>query len=436
MVEKNIFKLKNGIKVLLDKKQSHEAVTIIVFFKVGSRDESVEYSGLTHFIEHMFFKGTKKRINSNIITSAIDKYGGEFNASTDYDMTFYYIKINKQHFSVAIELLADLLFHSLFRQKDIDMESQVVLNELKLTRTNPSIYIQEVLAGLHYKYTDMEHSVGGDDDNVITSATSSKMLSYINHHYRPDNTLISICGDVDLNKKLLNKYFGSNTFSYQNNTQYDIKLRTDLNHFRSIQTQYRFLHKLYPVKNMKNSYIAIAFPAWKFNSPEYYACNIIHSLLGANMSSRLFTQLREKQGLTYSVQTDVPSYEDLGSFKISYGTEIDTPTIIKSIKIVMRELRKLKTKLVSPQELTKAKEYLIGQDIIRCENSSYVAQSNGYSYLYTNKVLSTSHIHNQIRSITSKQIQTTSKLLFQKNKLTLVIFSPKTISKSQIKFTL
>jgi predicted Zn-dependent peptidase len=440
----SIFNLSNGIKCIYEENDSYQAATIIVMFNVGSRDEPKSYHGLTHFIEHLFFKGTEKRPKSVMIASNIDKYGAEFNATTDYDITDYFIKIDKKHFEVAVEMLSDMLFHSLFRSEDIQTESSVVINELQLNRSNPSKHIIEMAENLVYTGTDLEHNVGGSDE-VIKAATRSQFMKYIKKYYQPENAIISITGDLgshtDL-KKLLEKYFNKD-FKYKNTntktknnknhntTNHELfKSRNTIKNFISLQKNMRFDCDVFP--KVSNAHICICFPGTKYYDKDYHASMVLHSIIGANMSSRLFMSVREKHGLTYNIRSGMSNYKDLGNFFISYGTNNDLNSIQKTFDLIFDELHKLKTILLDKDELNKGKEYLIGKDIIQRANSNYTAKVNCYNYLYLDKYLSQEEIYKMLRKVTNKDIQKVANDILQKNKLNIAIISKMMIKESDI----
>ncbi len=435
MIEK--IQLLNGITCILARNSCQLSVTINVMFKVGSRDEPPNYHGLTHFIEHMFFRGTPKRPKSQQIALEIEQYGGKFNASTDYDVTFYYITINMKYLTIALDVLSDILFHSSFNQKAIKLEKPVVINENKTRESNPSRYIYEKINKLIFKNITLEHSIGGTDQSIKRS-TRNMLLNYVAHFYQPQNTIISLAGNLPPTAKLktlLNKYF-NNSFYYHSLIKKPTKFPSRILYpnFINQQTKFRYDHQLFP--KISNAYISMAFPSWSYYTSPYFTCLVIHSLLGANMSSRLFTKIRDDHSLAYTIKTDINGSQDIGVFDINYGTTSSKHNIVKSLKLVCLELKKLKTNKISAKELKKAKEYLIGSDIINREHSDYVAEINAFDQLYLNRIISPQELYKNINKVKISDVQKISKLLFQKKKMNLAIISSMPIKPSDLSLSL
>ena len=438
------FQLKNGIRCLLYDTNCacHQSITINIMFKVGPLDEPSEYHGLSHFAEHMFFKATKKRSNGNIISSEIEQYGAIFNAITDHDVTYYYIKIDKKYFENALDILSDILFNSLFKQSDINAEKEVIINELKLYENDPSRRSNDMLSKLIYKDTPFEHNIGGNID-VIRNATRTKFLNYISYFYKPENVIISIAGSIPSESKtklLLNKYFNKH-FTYHKllNSSKSTKSTTNksnaiipftprqcFHNFDNLQKSPRFHYKL--LDHLNSSYIVIGFPGYKYHSPEYYQMLLLSTILGKGMSSRLFLEVREKRGLTYSIKSNISCYQDLGIFTINCATH--STDIKKTFQIIWNELNKIKKGKITNSEIQKAKENILGSEILSRENTTYLARTNAYNFICLNTILSLDDFTHFINSVSKSQIVNLSKSLFQKNKLNVAVISNIKLSKN------
>lgn len=420
-----IYKLKNGITCLLNNNSCNNTITINIYFKVGSRDEKPDEEGITHFIEHLFFKGTQKRPTSEHITQEIDEIGGYINAQTGYDSTNYYIKINKNSLEKALDILSDMLYNSLFRPKDIKNEKPVVGNELIMRLSNANVLVGEMLNSLIYKDTNMEHSIGGNM-KIINKLNKTKLLNYISKHYTSNNTIISISGNL-LNhnniNNLISKYFDKHF-------DYDVKsseyIRHQYKNFSKIQDNIRFKNHVFP--KITNVTIAIGFPAYHYNHKDSYVLEVIHGFLGANMSSRLFKKVRAENGLVYNIKTDLDFSNDLGNFEINYSTNPNINHINKTLHLIFDELNILKNVKVNSNELKKSKGYLIGNRIISQDNTDYISNSNAIEYAYLNKILSTKYYNDKINNVTSHDIQRVSNIIFKNNKLNIAIISPFTVT--------
>jgi predicted Zn-dependent peptidase len=399
-------------------------------FKVGSRDEPDDYHGLTHFAEHMFFKGTSRRPKAKMISAEIDRHGGYMNAVTDYDVTYYYIKIDYRYLETALDVLSDILFNALFRQTDINSEKEVIVNELKMYRNDPARYANLLLGELMFQGTTFEHNIGGDV-GIIRSATRDKFLNFVNYFYRPDNTIISIAGRIPGNSKsimtLVKKYFNQN-FNYLNGNENKLNknggLRRELfPNFLSIQKKNRFK---YQVKaDIDGSYLAIGFPSFKYLSRDYFIMLMICCILGKGMSSRLFIEVREKRGLAYRVGCNINGYEDMGAFVISCATH--GKDIRKTFQVIWSELVNLK-KSVTQEEVNIAHDHLIGELHLQKESTVYLAREAAYQELFFGKVMSIESVEKAIKQVTLADIKRMSARIFKKSLLNAVVVSNKSIN--------
>jgi len=425
------FTLPNGIRCLLNDTDCHQSVTVNIMFGVGSRDEPKDYYGLTHFAEHMFFKGTKDRPEARLISGEIDRHGGVLNATTDYDVTFYYVKIDHRKFEVALEVLSDMLFNALFRQKDINSEKEVVVNELKLYQNNPMRLNNMILEEMIYQGTDLEHDVGGDIE-TIRSATREQFLSFVAHYYQPSNTIVSIAGQIPGGTKkamnLIEKYF-NRSFDYgkQKHNGRRFRERKLFPKFIDYQKECRFGYKV--KKGIDGSYLMIGFPGFKLFSPGYYALLVLSCILGRGMSSRLFIQVREKRGLAYRVGADVDAYQDLGILTIMCATH--AKDIRKTFQVIWDELEKIKSNKgkggVDQDELEKCQDNLIGVAHLNRENTSYLAKTQAYQTLYYGRVISIKEYVKNIRKVSLSEIKKIANQIFQKKKLNVSVVSSQKI---------
>jgi predicted Zn-dependent peptidase len=427
------FVLPNGIRCLLNDTDCscQQSVTIIIMFKVGSRDEPDDYHGLTHFAEHMFFKGTSRRPKAKMISAEIDRHGGYMNAVTDYDVTYYYIKIDYRYFETALDVLSDILFNALFRQSDINSEKEVIVNELKMYKNDPARYANLLLGEVMFQGTTHEHDIGGDVD-IIRSATREKFLNFVNYFYRPDNTIISIAGRIPGNSKsivtLIKKYFNQN-FNYLANENKNglnkngFKPRELFPNFLSIQKKDRFKYHVKP--DIDGSYLAVGFPSFKYLCRDYFTMLMICCILGKGMSSRLFIEVREKRGLAYRVGCNINGYEDMGAFIISCATH--GKDIRKTFQVIWSELINLK-KSVTQEEVSIAHDHLIGELHLQKESTVYLAREAAYQELFFGKVMSIENVEKAIKKVTLADIKRMSGRIFKKSLLNAVVISNKSIN--------
>lgn len=429
------FTLPNGMRCILQNNKCHQSVTVTIMFRVGSRDEPRNYYGLTHFAEHMFFKGTKKRPKAEMISKAIDRYGGQVNAVTDYDVTFYYIKIDRNHLDVALDVLSDMLFNSLFESKEIKSEKEVVVEELHIYRSNPSRHINTISKKSIFKGTTLEHDIGGDP-TTVRAATREKFLAFLSHFYHPENAVISIVGNLPTSETRMKsriKLHFNHKFTYlpsKTLKKYDyqtFEVRKLFPDFHQMQKSTRFCSQVFP--EMKNTYLMIGFPAFRYRSTAYYIALMITSILSGGMSSRLFLEVREKRGLVYKIKADLDAYEDLGAFTIVAAT---SSKVNRVVKVVLGELKKIKDGKITAKEIQKARDYLVGSELIRRESSNYLAETAAYDKIVFGRIINPDEYFEKLAGITKKDIRDIAEKMFVLEKMNLCLISKSKFTKKQI----
>jgi len=418
--------LKNGIKYVINHNTSYTSSTIIVFFKVGSRNEQKKYYGISHYIEHLLFKGTKNRKKPQEIVNPLYRYGARVNAFTDRDNTGYYVKIVPKHLDKALEILSDMLFNSLFREKDLQVEKKVVLNELERFASDPEKQIDQMITKLLYHDTTLEHDIGGTKEDIM-NYTHDMVMSYLLRFYIKENIVISIAGKTskDIIKKL-NKYFGQQEFHYipQKNLIHNNQTVLYPN-LRILQNGVRFNNIIR--KDLKQAYVTIGVPTYSINDERSFTVDIIGTILAGNMASRLFIKLREKLGLVYTVRKDIDKFEDCGSLKIVFSTFNGTDSIKKCYSEVIKEFDNLMKNKVSKKELQYAKDYLIGTINLSQENTKSVAMFIGQSQLFMSNPLTYEELIKKYKKVSSEDIYNVANEIFNINKTNLSIISKESL---------
>lgn len=435
-----INKLKNKITTIISSEPCAKSVTVYYLFKVGSRDEQPKQYGMAHFLEHMFFKGTCNRPEAKMIASTIDQYGGVFNAFTSYDMTGYYIKLPPKYLETAIDILSDMILNSTFDPREIKTEKDVVINELKMRISDPSAKVDEAVNTLMFKGTNLEHPIGGSKSTVCTF-NREQIASFLINKYKGSNLVISIAGKIKpsikyINSLLVSKLSTSITKRYKNfltSPHQPMKSLTLYPNFYKKQSSYRY--KSIHIKETEHTFITLAFPTISYSDPLSFVLEIIATILGGNMSSRLFIELREKQGLVYNISCSTEYFKDTGSFSLSCSTFNDKNSIQKVIKEIIDQLCKIKSTPVTHSELKKAVDYTINSLDMKQENTNEVALNQACEYIYLNKTLSLSKIKQLYSKITPAMIMKTAKKFFIKRKANLVTLSPLKLSKPDLKLS-
>ena len=321
--------LPNGLRVITVPMPSFESLTVLVMVGAGSRYENKKNNGISHFLEHMGFKGTRKRPSAIEISTLIDGIGGEFNAFTGKEVTGYYIKSSANHIDLCMDVLSDMLTNSLFNPKEIDKERGVILEEINLYEDTPARKIGDIYERLLYKDTSMGWDISGEKD-VIRKIQREDFLKYMESLYSADNITVVVAGGIDSAKAefLVEKYFGK------------MKKFSTLKYARVVENQKK-PELLIKKKTTEQVHIAVGVRAVPIDHPDHYPLSILSAILGGGMSSRLFHEVREKRGLAYYVRSSIEYYQDCGSLVSVSG--VDPKRVDEAVKVIIEEYRKVQS---------------------------------------------------------------------------------------------
>ncbi|MBU4482182.1 insulinase family protein, partial [Candidatus Parcubacteria bacterium] len=402
----------NKLQVILTPQKETKAVTVLVLIGVGSRYETKNIAGISHFIEHMMFKGTEKRPNTLILSQELDKVGAEFNAYTSKDHTGYWIKVNAEYLDLALDMLSDMIFNSKLESEEIEREKGTIIEEINMYEDAPMKYSDILLEEIIFKNNVLAKCEGGTKKSVCAT-TRKKMLDYKNKHYFLKNMVISVAGNFKENKikKLIIKYFGEN-----NNKNI---LKTNFTKFQSKQTKSQIKIKY---KKTEQVHLAFGFLGPSYIDKDFITTNILSVILGGSMSSRLFINIRERHGLCYYISSGLSTYQDTGNLMIRAG--LDKNRIKKAIELILNELRKIKNKGITKEELNKAKEYIKGKMILNLEDSSSVAEWYGGQQLLIGKTKTPEQKIQEIMKVTKKDVDRVAKKMFQTKNINLALIGP------------
>ncbi|OGG20429.1 hypothetical protein A3D03_01680 [Candidatus Gottesmanbacteria bacterium RIFCSPHIGHO2_02_FULL_40_13] len=404
--------LENGLKLLTIPMPGVESVTVLVMVGVGSRYEEKKINGLSHFLEHMAFKGTQKRPSAFDIASLIDGIGGEFNAFTSKDHTGYYVKAAKKHLSLLVDVLSDMLLHSKFDPLEIEKEKGVIIEEINMYEDIPMRKIGDLYENLLYGDTKLGRDIAGIKE-VIKSVKREDFISYMDRFYGPVNTVVAIAGGIPLKgdtlKGTVEKYLGG----WKN------KKVEKPEFFKENQTTPAF-HLTF--KDTQQAHLCLGVRSFPLLHPGRYASGVLTNILGGGMSSRLFIEVRERRGLAYYVRANDERYIDVGNFVVQAG--VDVARIDDAIKVILDELRKIKNAKIDKKELNKAKENMKGKLILELEDSRSVAALFATSKVIEDKILTPLEIMQKVDSITIEDLQKTAGEIFQQSQLNLAIIGP------------
>ncbi len=361
-------RLRNGLRVILAPMADVESTTVMIMTGAGSRYETAQENGLAHFLEHMFFKGTRRRPTAQHISHELDAIGGEYNAFTGKDRTAYYAKVHATHAHLALDVVSDLFLHARLRQRDIDKERGAIVQEISMYNDMPARDVYHVFDALLY---GAQHPLGrtilGPKENIL-HFTRRDLRRYLRRCYTAHNTAVCIAGKF--NKTAMLKQIRADFAQ-----MYDGMVPT-YELYESCQSCPRIA-----IKNKKTdqTQLILGFPAYHSAHKDRYALSVLATILGGGMSSRLFRIVREEHGLAYSVHAGTEHFPDTGAFYVKAGVEHGN--LIKTLGIIMDTLRAICHRVVAPSELLKAKEYLKGHLVLGLETSDDVA-----SYLIEQEV--------------------------------------------------
>lgn len=429
-----IYHLKKGATLICTNESCAKTATIYFIFRIGSRDESPSYAGMAHFVEHMLFKGTCNRPEAKLITQQIDKYGGLFNAFTSYDMTGYYIKLPAKHLPAAIEILSDMILNSIFDEREIKPEQEVVINELKMREADPANKLDNLVNKLIFKDTTLANEIGGSRKTVC-KFDRQMVLNFVSHYYKDKNMIISIAGKVPIKStiKLLNeKFILPISNRYRSLTTIHSPLKRNPRYHDHYLKQKRMRYSCKQVKGLDHTFISFGFPVIKYGSTISWVIDIIGSILAGGMNSRLFQELREDKGLVYSVAYNTDLLEDTGDLTIECSTFNNPKSISAVIDTICQAIKTLKSTPPPSSELERVITSAINSLDMKSENTKEQALTQALEYIYTGKVYTRKELTKIYNRITPEAVQQTAKLFLKKDKLNLGIVSPLRVKQPKI----
>jgi len=400
----------NGLKVITKSLPSTQAVTVLILVGAGSRYETKDINGISHFLEHMFFKGAKRYETTKAVAEAIDGVGGEFNAFTGKEYVGYYVKVAKKHIGVAMDVLSDMMLNSKFDQSEIDRERTVIMEEYNMYQDTPMQQIGWDFESLIYGDQPMGWDQVGTKENIM-GFKRDQFVDYKDKLYSPDNTVISVAGDIDHDdvvvevKRLFD--FGNSVKAYLADPVLELK-RDKFVHLRNKKTE--------------QAHVMLGFPGYKEHHPDHYALKLLTIILGGSMSSRMFLSVRERQGLSYYISTSSDDYTDTGIVSTNSGVTVDR--VDDAIKAILAEYKKMVDVPVLEAELVKSKEFLKGKMILKFEDSEEYAHLLAKFQVLYNEGRTLEDIFAEVDKVTIEDISRVARDLFKEDKLYLSVIGP------------
>ena len=407
--------LKNGLRVILAPMKETQTMTVLMMTGTGSRYETRKQNGLSHFLEHMFFKGTTKRPTSLSITEELDAIGGDYNAYTSKDRTGYYAKVDAKHASVALDVVSDIFLNSKIDQEEIDRERGAILQEYNMYEDTPRRKIGDMFEELLYGDTPLGWDIIGTKENINTFKRAD-FMKYVKQHYIASNVVVGVAGnfDVDHMKKELPKVFK------------DIRVGKP-SHFSLQKENQKKPALLVKHKKTDQTHLVLGVRAFGFEHPDKYALSVLSTILGGNMSSRMFISVRERKGLAYNVSTFSDTNVDVGYLATQCGVE--HKNLEETITTVLEEYKKISQELVPEKELKKAKEYIKGSAVMHLESSDEVVSYLVDQELIKNRILVPEEVFAKIDAVTAEDVLRVAKTIFVDKNLNLAIIGPHKQSK-------
>ncbi|MDJ0987289.1 MAG: pitrilysin family protein [Desulfobacterales bacterium] len=403
----NKTELKNGIRILSQKMPHTRSVSMGVWVSVGARDEKPAESGLSHFIEHMIFKGTQRR-SAYQIAKEFDAIGGHTNAFTTMESTCYHGKVMDTHLDTMVDILSDIFLNSVFDPQEIEKERPVILQEIKMVKESPDEYVHLLSGKNFWGDNPLGRSILGTQENII-QFDADQIKNYFHRLYQPDRILISVAGNVDHAHLIdrLGPAFES------------IKPGNGINDRVTPQSQ-GLVNLNY--QDLEQVHICLSTPGLAVNDPGRYACSLLNTILGGNMSSRLFQQIREKRGLAYTVYSFMMSHVDTGMCGIYLA--VDPARALETTNLVLQELDRLCAEPVSAAELKGAVEYTKGSLLLASESNENQMVRCAQNEIHFKRDIRLQDVIRRVESVTAADILELSQSLFVRNKIGLTLLGP------------
>ncbi len=401
--------LPNGLCIVTEEMPHTHSVSMGVFTKVGSRYEPAHLSGISHFLEHMFFKGTPTR-NAKQISEAIEGVGGALNAFTSYDSTVYYAKVANIHFDRAVDTLSDMLLHSLFDPKEIEKERRVIIEEINMSLDQPAEWVHQLVDTTLWGEQPLGRDIAGSA-KTVAGFTREDLLAYRDQHYTYANTVISIAGSMPSEVMVEAWTRALDLYGQGQRYQPGATMPPQPGPRLCLLS-----------KETEQAHFCLGLPAVSFRDPDRRPLQVLNSVLGGGMSSRLFQEIREERGLAYAVYSYTSEFNDAGKWVIYGGVEVGM--IHDALAAVLQELRQLRDEGITDRELQRVKEQVKGGMLLGLEDTWSVASRNGSHILRYDEVIPVEQVVAEIEAVTQEDVLRVAGRLIRPNALNLAIIGP------------
>lgn len=401
----NQTKLENGLNIITENVSNVETVTIGVWIDVGTRNENKEINGISHMLEHMAFKGTRKR-SSKEIAEAIENIGGEINAYTSMEFTAYYVRVLKEYIPIAIDILSDIIQNSIFPHDEITKEKSVIIQEINQINDNPEELIFDVAQEVAFLNQSLGLPTLGTKKSVL-SLTRENIICFMKNHYYTSNIVLSASGNLS------HKNFVDTIINSEFNTSYK------QNNFKKRENYSHYCNGLKHIsKDLEQVHLILGFSGISFYNPDYYSMLILNSIIGTGMASKLFQKVREDHGLAYNIYSYTQNYRDNGIINIFAGTSVDF--VQDLLLLVIRELKNLRSS-ITEEDLIRAKALIKSSMFIGLEDTFTRCRRLAVQFLIHERIIPLNEILMRINLISKKQIIDLSEKIFSKDPILVSI---------------
>ena len=402
--------LKNGLRIITVPMKNTQAVTVLVLVGTGSKYETEEINGISHFLEHMFFKGTKRRPNKLAIAETLDRVGGIYNAFTGKEYTGYFAKVDFRHFDLALDWVSDIFLNSKIPKEEIEKERGVIIEEINMYLDTPMAYIGDLWEKLLYGNQPAGWLTLGRKETV-KKLKRQQFLDYLKKHYTAPNTIVCVAGNIDRKsaENKIKRYFKN------------IRAVLPKPKLKVVEKQTQPGCLVY-FKETDQTHLCLGVRGYDLFSPKKYAQAVLATILGGSMSSRLFLSIREERGLAYYIKTSTETYTDTGYLVTSAG--LRNQKVGEAISLILEEYKQIREKGVSQKELQKAKDYLKGTLSLSLESSDAQASFYTSQELLAGKILTPEQECQNIDQVSRDDIIRVAREIFKPEKLNLAMIGP------------
>lgn len=406
----NLSTLKNGLTLITVDLPHLDSVTTMVAVGAGSRFETKKINGISHFLEHMFFKGSKKYPTTEIISSLVDGIGALHNAATSKEYTYYWIKSASRHIELASDIISSMIKESLLENEEIEREKGVIVEELRMYRDNPARFISDLYERLQFGNQPLGWDIGGEE-KIINSIKRKDFVEYVNSLYSPKNMCLVYAGKLPKNVKgLAEKYF------------LDLPKRSKFKAapYKKVKQTKPRVNIFYKKTDQAN--LILGVEGFDKDDPKRFPAKLLATILGEGMSSRLFIQVRERRGLAYHVDAEHGTYKDTGYFAVQAGLKLEK--VLEGLEVIVAEIQKTVSEKVTEEELKKAKELIRGRLALRQESTNFLAEYFGINFVSDGKIKTFDEYLKNIDQVTAEDIQEIAKELFKQSRFNLQVIGP------------